>query len=64
MKVVKPYSLPHWIVDSIILIGEPVAYFAGMVQAKDSQSIIGWILICVWLIVKKFKTMIPSETKD
>jgi len=64
MKIDKPYTLPQWIVDIIILLGEPLAYFAGIFQANDSKSIIGWILICSWLIVKKFKTMLETKQKE
>lgn len=64
MKIGKKYTLPQWVVDSVILIGEPVAYFAGMFQAMDNKSIFGWFLICLWLIIKKFKNMLEDKPKE
>ena len=64
MKIGKSYTLPSWIVDSIIILGEPVAFFAGMFQANDSKSIFGWTLICLWLMIKKFKNMLDSKPKE
>ena len=63
MRIGKKYTLPQWIVDLVILIGEPVAYFAGMFQAMDNKSFFGWFLICLWLIIKKFKNMLEDGHK-
>ena len=64
MRIGKKYTLPQWAVDSIIILGEPVAYFAGMFQAMDNKSIFGWFLICLWLMIKKFKNMLEEKTKE
>lgn len=64
MRIGKKYTLPQWIVDSIIILGEPVAYFAGMFQAMDNKSIFGWFLICLWLMIKKFKNMLEEKQKE
>lgn len=64
MRIGKKYTLPQWVVDSIIILGEPVAYFAGMFQAMDNKSIFGWFLICLWLMIKKFKNMLEEKTKQ
>lgn len=64
MRIGKKYTLPQWVVDSIIILGEPVAYFAGMFQAMDNKSILGWVLICLWLMIKKFKNMLEEKTKE
>lgn len=64
MKIGKSYTLPQWIVDIVIIAGEPVAFFAGMVQANDSKSIFGWTLICLWLMIKKFKNMLDNKKDE
>ena len=64
MRIGKKYTLPQWVVDSIIILGEPVAYFAGMFQAMDNKSTFGWFLICLWLMIKKFKNMLEEKTKE
>jgi hypothetical protein len=64
MKIGKSYTLPLWVIDIIIIAGEPVAYFAGMVQATDSKSIFGFVLICLWLMIKKFKNMLEDKPKE
>jgi len=64
MRIGKKYTLPQWIVDIVIIAGEPVAYFAGTFQAMDSKSFFGWFLICLWLMIKKFKNMLEDKPKE
>lgn len=63
MRIGKKYTLPQWVVDSIIILGEPLAFFAGIAEGKESQTIFGFVLICLWLMVKKFKNML-EENKE
>ena len=64
MKIGKPYTLPQWIVDVVVIAGEPVAFFAGMVQANDSNSGLGIMLICLWLMIKKFKNLLEDKKDE
>jgi hypothetical protein len=64
MKTGKKYTLPQWVVDSIIILAEPLAFFAGIAEGRESQTIFGFVLISLWLMVKKFKNMLEDKPKE